>query len=120
MRSESPIPLVSIDATLPEALLEMTSKTLGMTGIINDQQILVGIFTDGDLRRALETSIDIYDVKINQVMTPSPRSVRPDTLAVEVVEMMRNQAINGIFVVDENDTILGALNTHDLFRAGIL
>tara|TARA_B100001079_G_C16351219_1_gene488311 strand:+ start:331 stop:1320 length:990 start_codon:yes stop_codon:yes gene_type:complete len=120
MRSESQIPLVSIDATLPEALLEMTSKTLGMTGIINDQQILVGIFTDGDLRRALETSIDIYDVKINQVMTPSPRSVRPDTLAVEVVEMMRNQAINGIFVVDENDTILGALNTHDLFRAGIL
>ncbi|MAF99666.1 MAG: D-arabinose 5-phosphate isomerase [Acidiferrobacteraceae bacterium] len=120
MRTESQIPLVSTDATLPEALLEMTSKTLGMTGIINDQQILVGIFTDGDLRRALETSIDIYDVKINQVMTPSPRSVRPDTLAVEVVEMMRNQAINGIFVVDENDTILGALNTHDLFRAGIL
>lgn len=120
MHTEDQIPLVPDNATLREALLEMTSKRLGMTGVVNNQHHLVGIFTDGDLRRALETTINIYDVTIEQVMTSSPKTVKPDTLAVEVVEMMRNKSINGIFVVDKENTVVGALNTHDLFRAGIL
>lgn len=98
----------------------MSSKGLGMTGVVNTNNELVGIFTDGDLRRTLNRSTDVYHSPIREVMTVNPTTVDADILAAEVVSMMRNQSINGLFVVDSTNHILGALNTHDLLRARVL
>ena len=120
MQTGDRVPWVNEQAGLHDALLEMSSKGLGMTGVVDPSGRLVGIFTDGDLRRALNSTIDIYQCGIGEVMTPSPKTTRPDTLAVEVVKIMRDHSINGIFVVDEDQRILGAMNMHDLFRTGII
>ena len=120
MHTGDAIPVVQDGQLLSEALLEMTSKGLGMTGVVNSGNKLVGIFTDGDLRRSLNRSTDAYHSPIRDVMTVNPTTVSADTLAAEVVSMMRNQSINGLFVIDSSSLILGALNTHDLLRAGVL
>ncbi len=120
MHTGDQIPLVSESATLPDALLEMSSKGLGMTGIVDADMRLVGIFTDGDLRRALGDSIDVYASRIDRLMTRGPVTISPDTLAAAVVQMMRTRAINGVFVTDTQRRVLGALNTHDLLRAGVM
>ena len=120
MHSGTAIPQVAEGASLREALLEMTGKGLGMTGVVDHQGRLVGIFTDGDLRRALNRSVDIYNAKITEVMTQNPKTTRADRLAAETVQLMRSLKINGLFVVDENNRVLGALNMHDLFRAGVI
>ena len=114
------IPRVAEGASLREALLEMTGKGLGMTGVVDRQGRLVGIFTDGDLRRALNRGVDVYNAKITEVMTQNPKTTRADRLAAETVQLMRSLKINGLFVVDENNRVLGALNMHDLFRAGVI
>jgi arabinose-5-phosphate isomerase len=120
MHSGTAIPQVAEGASLREALLEMTGKGLGMTGVVDHQGRLVGIFTDGDLRRALNRSVDIYNAKITEVMTQNPKTTRADRLAAETVQLMRSLKINGLFVVDENNRVLGALNMHDLFRAKVI
>lgn len=120
MHTGDAIPLVQDSQLLSEALLEMTGKGLGMTGVVNSKDELVGIFTDGDLRRSLNRSTDVYHSPIRDVMTLNPTTVGANTLAAEVVSMMRNQSINGLFVVDSSNLVLGALNTHDLLRAGVL
>jgi len=120
MHSGTAIPQVAEGASLREALLEMTGKGLGMTGVVDHQGRLVGIFTDGDLRRALNRSVDIYNAKITEVMTQNPKTTRADRLAAETVQLMRSLKINGLFVVDENNRVLGALNMHDLFRGGVI
>jgi arabinose-5-phosphate isomerase len=114
------IPLVTEDASLRAALLEITSKGLGMTGVIDDQQRLCGIYTDGDLRRTLNQGIDVYSAKITDVMTRNPTTTRADRLAAEIVQLMQSKSINGLFVVDEDNRVVGALNMHDLLRAGIM
>ncbi len=120
MHSGAKIPLVSEDADLREALLEMTSKGLGMTGVTDGGQRLCGIYTDGDLRRTLNRGDDVYTVKIRDVMTRNPKTTRPDRLAAETVQLMRSANINGLFVVDDDHRVLGALNMHDLLKAGVV
>ena len=120
MHTGTAIPQVAEGASLREALLEMTGKGLGMTGVVDRQGRLVGIFTDGDLRRALNRGVDVYNAKITEVMTQNPKTTRADRLAAETVQLMRSLKINGLFVVDENNRVLGALNMHDLFRAGVI
>jgi len=118
MHKGDEIPYIQNDAPLSEALVEMSSKGLGMTGIVDEQQNLVGIFTDGDLRRtfASQTSIDTV---ISEVMTAKPITVKPDVLAAELVTMMKKNSISSILVTD-NKKIIGALNMQDLLRAGVL
>ncbi len=126
MHSGDQLPLVSPETTLDKVLIEMSSKVLGMVGIVDENRHLLGIFTDGDLRRAMENGIDIYSQSAGELMNQSPYTVTADTLAQEIVGKMREyakygpHAINGMFVVDENKKVVGALNTHDLLRAGVI
>jgi len=126
MHTGSDVPLVNDRASLSDALVEMTSKQLGMTGVVDADGNLIGIFTDGDLRRALGREADVYRMQVRDVMTAAPFTVGPDVLAAEVVGIMREHAmhgphaINGVFVADAAGRVLGALNTHDLLRAGVL
>ncbi|GAB4507565.1 MAG: KpsF/GutQ family sugar-phosphate isomerase [Sulfuricaulis sp.] len=120
MHTGATIPQVGEDANLREALLEMTGKGLGMTGVVDRHGALVGILTDGDLRRVLARGIDVYNAKITDVMTRNPKTTHADRLAVEIVQLMQSLKINGLFVVDDKNHVLGALNMHDLFRAGII
>lgn len=119
MHKDSSIPVVAETASLPEALIEMSSKGLGMTSVINEQGRLVGIFTDGDLRRTLNAHVDIYSSKISELMIKKPITVAAQLLAAEVVSIMQINNINGVFVVDDDSRPIGALNTLDLIRAGI-
>ncbi len=120
MQSGSRIPLVSINDSLQAALLEMSSKGLGMTGIIDEDDKLVGIFTDGDLRRTLNKGVDLYSAKVVEVMTTDPTVTSEDVLAADVVNLMQDLAINSVLAVDEKHRPVGALNMHDLLRAGLL
>lgn len=114
------IPLVREDASLREALLEMTGKGLGMTGVVDGDGRLIGILTDGDLRRLLQRGVDVYTARVAEVMTRNPKVTGPDRLAAETVAFMQAQRINGLFVVDADNRVLGALNMHDLLRAGVV
>ncbi len=126
MHSGDKLPLVQEQDSFSDLLLEMSSKSLGMAGVIDADGKLSGMFTDGDLRRTLEKKIDVYDCSASQVMTQAPLTIGPDTLAAEVVRIMREHAVygphavNGLFVVDEDSVVIGALNTHDLLRAGVI
>jgi arabinose-5-phosphate isomerase len=120
MHTGEGIPLVGVDASLREALLEMTGKGLGMTGVVDTSGRLVGILTDGDLRRLLQRGVDVYTAQVAEVMTRQPKVTRPDRLAAEIVAFMQAERINGVFVVDDDGRVLGALNMHDLLRAGVV
>jgi len=120
MHTGTAVPQVSETASLREALLEMTGKGLGMAGVVDKTGRLTGILTDGDLRRVLNRGVDVYAAKITDVMTRNPKTTRADRLAAETVQLMRSLKINGLFVVDDNNHVLGALNMHDLFRAGVI
>ena len=120
MHSGEALPSVSLDATLKTALLEMTRKGLGMTAIVNAQGKVAGLFTDGDLRRALEHPLDFAQAKVADLMTRNPRTIREDELAVVAVERMDTLKINGLLVVDDSHTLVGALNMHDLLKAGVV
>ena len=120
MHSGARIPLVPETASLREALLEMTGKGLGMTGVLDGAGKLVGIYTDGDLRRTLNKEVDVYNAKISDVMTRNPKTCRADQLAAEIVQFMEQSNINGLMVVDAEQRVQGALNMHDLLRAGVV
>ncbi|GEK08794.1 KpsF/GutQ family sugar-phosphate isomerase [Pseudoalteromonas peptidolytica] len=120
MHKDSAIPMVSSNCTVKEALFEMSAKSLGMTAIVDEQTQLQGIFTDGDLRRIIEQKVDIHTTPITQVMTAKSTTARADMLAAEMLNIMENKRINGLIVVDENNVPVGALNTQDLLRAGVL
>ena len=118
MHKETEIPRVGEDALLADALVEMTGKGLGMTAIVNQKQELLGIYTDGDLRRTLAHEVDL-NTPIKEVMSVDPVTVRPDILAAELVVMMKNNKINGVLVTLDRK-LVGALNMQDLLRAGVL
>jgi len=120
MHSGTRIPLVPESASLREALLEMTGKGLGMTGVLDAAGRLAGIYTDGDLRRTLNKGLDVYNAKISDVMTRNPRTCHADQLAAEIVQFMEQNNINGLLVVDADQRVQGALNMHDLLRAGVV
>jgi arabinose-5-phosphate isomerase len=114
-------PKVLLSASLNDALVEMSKKGLGMTAIVNKQDILQGVFTDGDLRRVLDhDNINTRSTKIADVMTSPCRSTRADTLAAETLAMMQKFKINSLPVVDEDNRLVGAMNMHDLLRAGVM
>lgn len=120
MHTGANIPKVGEQASLRDALLEMTKKNLGMTAIIDSNDIVLGIFTDGDLRRTLDKNIDIHSAKIIDVMTRNCKTARASLLAAEVLKIMQDNKINAMLAVDENNKLVGALNMHDLLRAGVV
>lgn len=120
MHTGEQVPLVGADASLRDALIEMTGKGLGMTGVVDDAGRLIGIFTDGDLRRALGETIDVHRCSIRSIMTHDPVTTSADALAAELITVLRTHSINGIFAVDARGQVEGALNTLDLIRAGIV
>ncbi len=120
MHTGEDIPFVMHTASLKEALMEMTRCRLGMTAVLDNSHALVGLFTDGDLRRAFESNVDIHSSVITQVMTKGGRVIEKGILAAEALRIMETYKINGLFVVDKHRKLLGALNMHDLLRHGVL
>ena len=120
MHSGEALPKVAESALLTEALLEMSRKGLGMTAVVGEADRLLGLFTDGDLRRALDKIADIRAARVSDVMTRNPRTIGPEKLAAEAVQIMDQYKINGLLVVDGNGRLVGALNMHDLLRAGVV
>ncbi|WP_455386077.1 KpsF/GutQ family sugar-phosphate isomerase [Acidihalobacter prosperus] len=114
------VPAVSADTPLGAALLEITRKSLGMTAIVDADRKVIGVFTDGDLRRTLNQGHDIQNVRIEQVMTRNCQTIRPETLAAEAVKLMEDHRITALPVTDAEDRLIGALNMQDLLRAGVV
>ncbi|WP_394128593.1 KpsF/GutQ family sugar-phosphate isomerase [Vibrio hepatarius] len=119
MHTSSALPLVTPTTVIRDALLEISQKGLGMTAVIDDHQKLVGIFTDGDLRRILDKRIDIHSALIGDVMTVNPTVAEPNMLAAEGLNLMQNKSINGL-ILCEQGKVVGALNMHDLLKAGVM
>jgi len=120
MHTGERIPQVSEDASLRDALVEMSRKKLGMTAIVNQQQQVLGIFTDGDLRRTLDKNIDVHHVSIREVMTPDCKTIPQNILAAEALTQMQQNKINAMLVVDDDNQLIGALNMHDFLTAGVV
>ena len=120
MRTGEDIPAVHPDVLLPAALLEVTRKGLAMTAIVDASNHVVGIFTDGDLRRLIEDGKDFSRAQIKEVMHTNPRVLGPEQLAVDAVELMEKHRINQVLVVEKDGTLVGALHIHDLTRAKVI
>jgi len=120
MHAGDELPKIDSTASLKLALLEMTQKGLGMTAVVDAAGKVAGVFTDGDLRRALEHALDLQQAQVVDLMTKNPKTIRADELAVAAVEKMETLKINGLLVVDADNTLLGALNMHDLLKAGVV
>lgn len=120
MHAGDNLPRVLRGTSLRDALLEMTQKGLGMTVVTEKDGRLAGIFTDGDLRRTLDRGIDVRDALIDEVMTPRGKTARADMLAAEALKIMEDHKISALVVIDEQDMPVGALNMHDLLRAGVM
>jgi arabinose-5-phosphate isomerase len=120
MRSGADVPAVPESASFKEAVLEISRGRMGMTAVVDSATRVRGIFTDGDLRRALEKGLDLEGTGIAQLMTPGPRTIRPEALAVEAVQLMERHKVNQLLVVDDSGRLAGALNMHDLFRAKVI
>ena len=114
------IPKTGEDSSIRDALMEITAKGLGMTAIVDADDRIVGIFTDGDLRRTLDLDIDLQTSAVKQVMTRGGISIHPDKLAAEALKLMQDNKISGLLVVNEANCLIGALNMHDLLRAGVV
>lgn len=119
MHSGNELPKVSANTLIRDALLEISDKGLGMTTITNDQGQLLGLFTDGDLRRILDKRIDIHSTLIGDVMTVNPTTTSPHLLAAEGLHLMQSNNINGLILVEQGK-VVGALNMHDLLKAGVV
>ena len=120
MRSGDRVPAVHADVALRDALLEMTDKGLGMTAIVDSSKTILGIFTDGDLRRALDSGADIRSTLISDVMHTGCKTTSADLLAAEALHMLEENKITSLLVADDDNRLVGALNIHDLFREGLL
>lgn len=120
MHSGVNTPIITISQTIKDALIEMTAKGLGMTAIVDDNQQLAGLFTDGDLRRILEQRVDIHTTSIDAVMTKSCTTATQDMLAAQALNIMEHKRINGLIIINEHNQPIGALNMQDLLKAGVL
>jgi arabinose-5-phosphate isomerase len=120
MRNFDETPKIAISASLQDALLEMTSKRMGMVVTLDTANKVAGIFTDGDLRRLLEKSTNLDGLTLEEAITSAPRTIPPALLAEEAIEMMEKHRINHLVVTDPQGTLLGALNLHDLFAAKVI
>ncbi|MDQ1343238.1 MAG: arabinose-5-phosphate isomerase [Pseudomonadota bacterium] len=120
MRRGADLPAVGPDTPLSAGLMEMSRKGLGMTTVVDESRRVLGVFTDGDLRRALDRQLDLHATPMREVMTASPKTARPRMLAAEAVHLMDAHRITALPVVDDAGTLVGALNVHDLLRAGVM
>jgi len=120
MRCGDEVPAVFTDVSLRDGLMEMTQKGLGMTAIIDKDHKIVGIFTDGDLRRALDEGADVHETKMSEVMHTGCKTTSADILAAEAVRILEENQITSLLVANDEQRLVGALNVHDLFRAGIM
>ena len=120
MRSGEAVPKVSPETSFTELMREMSAKGLGASAVVDKQQRVLGIFTDGDLRRLVENGSDLRAIKAADVMHANPRTVRAESLAVEAVALMEQCCITSVLVVDEQGMLCGALNTNDLMRAKVI
>ncbi len=120
MHTGEAIPQVPEGAPLSQALLEMTRKGLGMTAIVDSEDRVTGVFTDGDLRRMLDRNLDVHSTPIEQVMTRDPKTAQTHILAAEALQLMEKHKINALLVTDADRHLVGALNMHDLLRAGVV
>ena len=121
MHTGAEIPQVNSDATLSTALMEMTKKGMGMTAIVDAHNKLLGIFTDGDLRRVFESKdLNVHTAPISTLMSRKPKTTQAHLLAAEALQQMQAKRINQILVTDEKNNLVGALNMHDLLRAGVV
>jgi arabinose-5-phosphate isomerase len=119
MRTGDEIPQVPETASFTEAIREISRKGMGMTAVTRANRV-VGIFTDGDLRRALEKGGDLRDMGLDRLMSPNPRIARPGQLAAEAADLMEQHKITQLLVLDADDNLVGALNAHDLMRAKVI
>ena len=120
MHTGEDIPRVEPTTSLADGLIEMSRKSLGMTAIVTKDGKLAGVFTDGDLRRTLDPPIDIHDTTMADVMTQHCKTAQPEQLAAECVRILETHKITALLVVDDQNTLVGALNVHDLLRAGVM
>jgi arabinose-5-phosphate isomerase len=120
MRTDDAIPAVAPDASLKDGLLEITNKGLGMTAVVDDQRRILGIFTDGDLRRALDAGVNVHETSMDTIMQSNCKTISADVLAVEAVRVLEENKITSLLVADDQRRLTGALNVHDLFRAGVM
>jgi len=120
MRTGHDIPMVRESTPLAQGLVEMSRKGLGMTAIVDAGQRLLGIFTDGDLRRSFDRQVDIHATRMDAVMTRGGHRIAPKALAAEAVHLMEEHRITALPVVDADGVLVGALNVHDLLRAGVM
>jgi arabinose-5-phosphate isomerase len=120
MRSGDEAPHVPDTAMMSDAILEMSRGRMGITAILDRDQRVLGIFTDGDLRRTLQKGVDLHATPIASVMTRGPRTISPDKLAAEAVQIMEQHKVNQLLVVDGERRLIGALNMHDLFKAKVI
>jgi arabinose-5-phosphate isomerase len=120
MRTGADLPAVRPETPLSGGLLEMSRKGLGMTTVVDEHNRVIGVFTDGDLRRALDGQIDVHSNRMGEVMTAGPKVARPRMLAAEAVHLMEAHRITALPVVDDDGVLVGALNVHDLLRAGVM
>ncbi|MES2314101.1 MAG: KpsF/GutQ family sugar-phosphate isomerase [Pseudomonadota bacterium] len=121
MHSGNDVPRVSPDSNITAALVEMTRKHLGMTAVVDAEQRLLGVFTDGDLRRALDdVGVDLRGATVAELMTRGPKTIGPDKLAAEAAQLMEKHQIHALLVVDDEQHVVGALNIHDLLRARVV
>ncbi len=121
MHTGDAVPLVPISSSLNDTLLEMTKKGLGMAGVIDpENEQLLGIYTDGDLRRTFEKMPDINTAGVKDFMTPDCVTIDADRIASEALKLMHDRKINALMVVDKHNLVQGALNMHDLLRAGVV
>jgi arabinose-5-phosphate isomerase len=120
MRTGAALPKVSPGVALAEGLMEMTRKGLGMTAIVDEQDRVLGVFTDGDLRRALDRAADLHRTRMDELMTRQAKRIDADALAVEAVLLMETHRITSLIVVGADEVLVGALNVHDLLRAGVV
>jgi len=120
MRAGNDLPAVGPSTNLSQGLLEMSRKGLGMTTIVDERRRVIGVFTDGDLRRALDRQLDVHATTMSEVMTANPKVARPRMLAAEAVHLMEAHRITALPVVDDDGMLIGALNVHDLLRAGVM
>ncbi len=120
MHKDQLVPIVTLSTSISDALLEMTEKRLGMTCVVDDAGKLIGLFTDGDLRRTLETELNFKKTPISQVMTSHCQTITAGKLAAEALQIMEEKSINGLVVTDKDNRPIGALNMHDLLRAGVI
>ncbi len=120
MHTDKQLPSVPLDSTLRDAIVEMNSKSLGITAIVDHENYVKGIITDGDLRRAFDKQLDVHNTLVTEIMTPNCITIEQASLAVDALHAMQHHKISALLIVNEEKKLVGALNMHDLLRAGVI